>query len=79
MKIGQTPQKQNQLVNFMCSSSPDPEMWIIQGTLAWRTSPQEDRWGDSGEIQCRSNFLFTRGIRAVQGGPSWLLSSRAGY
>ncbi|KAF4380006.1 hypothetical protein G4B88_029998 [Cannabis sativa] len=22
-----------------CSSTPDPEMWIIQGTLAWRTSP----------------------------------------
>ncbi|KAH7571244.1 hypothetical protein JRO89_XS04G0006900 [Xanthoceras sorbifolium] len=20
-------------------SAPDPEMWIIQGTLAWRTSP----------------------------------------
>src|ERR1044072_1459217 len=71
----------------MCSSAPDPEMWIIQGTLAWRTSPvrtgvrnqtspQEDRWGDSGEIQCRSNFLFTRGIRAVRGGPPWLLSSR---
>uniref|UniRef100_A0A6N2KFV3 Uncharacterized protein ycf68 n=1 Tax=Salix viminalis TaxID=40686 RepID=A0A6N2KFV3_SALVM len=59
----------------MCSSAPDPEMWIIQGTLAWRTSP-EDRWGDSGEIQCRSNFLFTRGIRAVRGGPPWLLSSR---
>ncbi|KAK8516971.1 hypothetical protein V6N12_032171 [Hibiscus sabdariffa] len=62
----------------MCSSAPDPEMWIIQGTLAWctspvrtgvwnQTSPQEDRWGDSGEIQCRSNFLFTRGIWAVRG------------
>ncbi|CAH8349377.1 unnamed protein product [Eruca vesicaria subsp. sativa] len=53
----------------MCSSAPDPEMWIIQGTLAWRTPPVrtgEDRWGDSGEIQCRSNFLFTRGIRAVR-------------
>jgi len=71
----------------MCSSAPDPEMWIIQGTLAWRTppvrtgvwnqtSPQEDRWGDSGEIQCRSNFRFTRGIRAVRGGPPRLLSSR---
>ncbi|KAH0854180.1 LOW QUALITY PROTEIN: hypothetical protein HID58_090141, partial [Brassica napus] len=23
----------------MCSSAPDPEMWIIQGTLAWRTPP----------------------------------------
>ncbi|KAJ6949411.1 hypothetical protein NC651_003412 [Populus alba x Populus x berolinensis] len=23
----------------MCSSAPDPEMWIIQGTLAWHTSP----------------------------------------
>ncbi|KAI4351429.1 hypothetical protein L6164_005798 [Bauhinia variegata] len=63
----------------MCLSAPDPEMWIIQGTLAWRTSPVrngEDRWGDSGEIQCRSNFLFTRGIPTVQGGPLRLLSSR---
>uniref|UniRef100_A0A3Q7EW02 Uncharacterized protein n=1 Tax=Solanum lycopersicum TaxID=4081 RepID=A0A3Q7EW02_SOLLC len=63
----------------MCSSAPDPEMWIIQGTLAWRTLPVrtgEDRWGDSGEIQCRSNFRFTRGIRAVRGGPPRLLSSR---
>ncbi|KAK7366179.1 hypothetical protein VNO78_38364 [Psophocarpus tetragonolobus] len=33
-------------------------------------------WGDSGEIQCRSNFLFTRGIRAIRGGPPRLLSSR---
>ncbi|KAK9160978.1 hypothetical protein Syun_007319 [Stephania yunnanensis] len=60
----------------MCSSAPDPEMWIIQGTLAWRTPPiqiearnqnshQEDRWGDPGEIQCRSNFLFSRGIRVA--------------
>ncbi|KAH0854189.1 LOW QUALITY PROTEIN: hypothetical protein HID58_090135 [Brassica napus] len=59
--------------------TPDPEMWIIQGTLAWRTPPVrtgEDRWGDSGEIQCRSNFLFTRGIRAVRRGPPRLLSSR---
>ncbi|KAJ9548925.1 hypothetical protein OSB04_021468, partial [Centaurea solstitialis] len=53
----------------MCSSAPDSEMWIIQGTLAWRTPPVrtgEDRWGDSGEIQCRSNFRFTCGIRAVR-------------
>ncbi|KAF8106375.1 hypothetical protein N665_0142s0014 [Sinapis alba] len=28
----------------MCSSAPDPEMWIIQGTLAWH-----------GAIQVRSN------------------------
>ncbi|KAF7106918.1 hypothetical protein CFC21_107620, partial [Triticum aestivum] len=42
-----------------------------------QTSPQEDRWGDSGEIPCRSNFLFTRGIRAVRGGGAPpLLSSR---
>ncbi|KAL1120436.1 hypothetical protein V6Z11_D01G165400 [Gossypium hirsutum] len=41
----------------MSSSTPDPEMWIIQGTLAWRTSP----------IQCRSNFLFTHGICEVWG------------
>ncbi|PPD70866.1 hypothetical protein GOBAR_DD32253 [Gossypium barbadense] len=54
----------------MCLSAPDPEMWIIQGTLAWCTSPvrtEEDRWGDSGEMQCRSNFLFTRGIWASGG------------
>nr|ARO79320.1 hypothetical chloroplast RF68 [Gaultheria ciliisepala] len=30
----------------------------------------------NGEIQCRSNFRFTRGIRAVRGGPPRLLSSR---
>ncbi|KAL8138266.1 hypothetical protein V2J09_004267 [Rumex salicifolius] len=23
----------------MCPSAPDLEMWIIQGTLAWRTPP----------------------------------------
>ncbi|KAD7477231.1 hypothetical protein E3N88_00367 [Mikania micrantha] len=23
----------------MCSSAPDPKMWIIQGTLAWGTPP----------------------------------------
>ncbi|CAN1132449.1 hypothetical protein LINPERHAP2_LOCUS16302 [Linum perenne] len=23
----------------MCLSTPDPGMWVIQGTLAWRTSP----------------------------------------
>ncbi|KAL9411471.1 hypothetical protein AB3S75_045132 [Citrus x aurantiifolia] len=27
----------------MCSSAPDPEMWIIQGTLAWCTSPVRTR------------------------------------
>ncbi|KAK4723849.1 hypothetical protein R3W88_026628 [Solanum pinnatisectum] len=32
-------------------------MWIIQGTLEWRTPP----------IQCQSNFRFTRGIWAVWG------------
>ncbi|KAL4320485.1 hypothetical protein AHAS_Ahas14G0015200 [Arachis hypogaea] len=57
------------------SSVPDPEMWIIQGTLAWRTSP-DDRWDDSGEIQCRSNFLFTHGIWAVRERPPRLLFSR---
>ncbi|KAK8956965.1 hypothetical protein KSP39_PZI001132 [Platanthera zijinensis] len=50
-------------------------MLIIQGTLALRTPP-EDRWGDSGEIQWRSNFLFTHGIRVIRGGPPRLLSSR---
>uniref|UniRef100_A0A3Q7HMC7 Uncharacterized protein ycf68 n=1 Tax=Solanum lycopersicum TaxID=4081 RepID=A0A3Q7HMC7_SOLLC len=63
----------------MCSSAADSQMWIIQGTLAWRTPhvrtvvfnqppPQEDRLGDAGEIQCRSTFRFTPGIRAVRGG-----------
>ncbi|CAN6455160.1 unnamed protein product [Victoria cruziana] len=51
----------------MCSLAPDLEMWIIQGTLAWRTPPVRTG-SDSGEIQCRSNFLFTRGIWAVRGG-----------
>ncbi|PPD69991.1 hypothetical protein GOBAR_DD33128 [Gossypium barbadense] len=27
--------------SLMCSSVLDPEMWIIQGTLAWRTSPSK--------------------------------------
>ncbi|PHU15860.1 hypothetical protein BC332_17065 [Capsicum chinense] len=47
------------ITSLMFSLGPDPEMWIIQGTLAWHTSPiqigvwnqtpsQEDRWGDSG-------------------------------
>uniref|UniRef100_K4C0Z9 Ycf2 N-terminal domain-containing protein n=1 Tax=Solanum lycopersicum TaxID=4081 RepID=K4C0Z9_SOLLC len=28
----------------MCSSAPDPEMWIIQGTLAWdRTTDSEGK------------------------------------
>jgi len=47
--------------------------WTVQGTLAWRTSPiqtkvwnqtfpQEDRWGNWGELQYRSNFLFNHGI-----------------
>ncbi|GFQ00246.1 uncharacterized protein ycf68 [Phtheirospermum japonicum] len=30
----------------MCSSVPDPQMWIIQGTLAWRID---------GAIRLRSN------------------------
>ena len=28
-----------------------------------------DRWGDSGEIYWRFNLPFTRGIRAIRGGP----------
>nr|YP_008577539.1 hypothetical protein EERY_CP_p070 [Eucalyptus erythrocorys]YP_008577552.1 hypothetical protein EERY_CP_p084 [Eucalyptus erythrocorys]AGC58948.1 hypothetical protein EERY_CP_p070 [Eucalyptus erythrocorys]AGC58961.1 hypothetical protein EERY_CP_p084 [Eucalyptus erythrocorys] len=46
----------------MCSSAPDPEMWIIQGTLAWRTSPVRTGFetkpllrGIDGAIQVRSN------------------------
>ena len=44
-------------------------MWIIQGTLAWhtspvqteiwnQTSPQKDRWGDLGEIQLGLALAF---------------------
>ncbi|KAI3884862.1 hypothetical protein MKX03_011717 [Papaver bracteatum] len=45
----------------MCSSAPDPEMWIIQGTLAWRTPIQLSihSWDPGGP-----------------GGPPRLLSSR---
>ncbi|KAB2084470.1 hypothetical protein ES319_A05G336100v1 [Gossypium barbadense] len=45
----------------ICSSTPDPEMWIIQGTLAWHTSPVQTgiqlllRRID-GAIQVRSNI-----------------------
>jgi F0F1-type ATP synthase membrane subunit a len=50
---------------------------FIFATLAgaYIDESMEDRWGDSSEIQCRSNFPFTRGIRAFRGGPPWLLSS----
>ncbi|CAA6675651.1 unnamed protein product [Spirodela intermedia] len=52
----------------MCSSAPDPEMWIIQGTLAWRTPP------------VRSNVdptLYSLvGSGRSGGGPTRLLSSR---
>ena len=65
-----------QMNSSMCLLAPNPEMWIIQGMLAWhtphvqirvwnQTSPQEDRWGNLNEIQCRSNFLFICGIWAV--------------
>ena len=46
----------------MCSSAPDPEMWIIQGTLAWRTSSVRTGFETKpllrridGAIQVRSN------------------------
>ncbi|KAK9663251.1 hypothetical protein RND81_O302000, partial [Saponaria officinalis] len=29
----------NHMDSSMCPSAPDLEMWIIQGTLAWRTPP----------------------------------------
>jgi hypothetical protein len=40
---------------------------------------QDIIWGDSGEIQCRSNFLFNHGIRVVRGGPPRLPKSRIGW
>ncbi|KAL0352170.1 UNVERIFIED_CONTAM: protein PHLOEM PROTEIN 2-LIKE A10 [Sesamum calycinum] len=51
--------------------APNPKMWIIQCTLAWRTpvrtrvwnqtSPQEDRWGNSvyGELSLKHRFRFS--------------------
>jgi hypothetical protein len=49
----------------MCSSASDPKMWIIQGTLAWRTPP-ENLFSEfetklllrriDGAIQVRSNM-----------------------
>ncbi|KAK8637663.1 hypothetical protein V6N13_136135 [Hibiscus sabdariffa] len=35
------------------ASAPDPEMWIIQGTLAWRTSPVR-----TGEVFGRTRYLY---------------------
>ncbi|GKE17354.1 hypothetical protein Tco_1424931 [Tanacetum coccineum] len=51
----------------MCSSAPDPEMWIIQVTLAWRTPPVR-----TGIISQRLPSVGRRGNRhhlesAVQG------------
>ncbi|KAM0932053.1 hypothetical protein DsansV1_C62g0268611 [Dioscorea sansibarensis] len=50
----------------MCSSAPDPGMWIIQGTLAWRTPPVESEFETKlllrridGAIQVRSNVDLT--------------------
>ena len=52
----------------MCSWASDLEIWVIQGTLTWCTPPiqikvwnqtfQNDKWGNSSETQCRSNFLW---------------------
>nr|GMD03747.1 Ycf68 [Ipomoea batatas] len=44
----------------MCSSAPDPEMWIIQGTLAWRID---------GAIRVRSNVDPTFDHSWDPGGP----------
>ncbi|KAI9092923.1 hypothetical protein K1719_027446 [Acacia pycnantha] len=39
----------------MCSSAPDPEMRIIQGTLAWRTSPVRTVYG---QLSLEHRFRF---------------------
>ncbi|PPD66780.1 hypothetical protein GOBAR_DD36341 [Gossypium barbadense] len=44
----------------ICSSTPDPEMWIIQGTLAWHTSP----------VQTGIQLLLRRIDGAIQDGPA---------
>ncbi|KAL5979489.1 hypothetical protein ACLOJK_019393 [Asimina triloba] len=41
---------------------------IVRTRVSNQTSPLEDRWGDSGEIQGRFNLLFTPGIRVIQEG-----------
>ncbi|KAK8483996.1 hypothetical protein V6N11_058255 [Hibiscus sabdariffa] len=40
----------------MCSSAPDPEMWIIQGTLAWRTSPVRTGEGGGNKHTWRAQY-----------------------
>ncbi|CAI8583167.1 unnamed protein product [Vicia faba] len=72
---GDKPEEGEDDVKSSCPLALGDTRVTMDGTKD-RDPAREDRWGDSGEIQCRSNFLFTRGIRAVQGGPSWRLSSR---
>ncbi|KAG9438674.1 hypothetical protein H6P81_021394 [Aristolochia fimbriata] len=55
----------------MCSSAPDPEMWIIQGTVAWRTPPVR--------TEVRSNVdptFYSLVGSGRSGGPPWLPLSR---
>ncbi|KAK8302915.1 hypothetical protein V6Z11_D04G116800 [Gossypium hirsutum] len=60
----------------MCSSAPGPEMWIIQGTLAW---PKLLLRRIDGAIQVRSNvdptFYSLVGSGRSGGGPPRYLSS----
>ncbi|KAG5606018.1 hypothetical protein H5410_027510 [Solanum commersonii] len=47
----------------MCSSVHDLEMWIIQGTLAWRILLAQPGWGDSVRSNVDPTFDSLRGIR----------------
>ncbi|KAI4364629.1 hypothetical protein MLD38_020694 [Melastoma candidum] len=74
------------MYSSMCSSAPDPEMWIIQGTLAWRTSPIRTEFETKpilrridGAIQVRSNVdptFYSLVESGRPGGTPLLLSSR---
>jgi hypothetical protein len=62
----------------MCSSAPDLKMWIIQGTLAWRTPVWIGVWKKlllrriDGVIQVRSHGVIQVRSHVALGG-SWRL------
>ncbi|KAL8170485.1 hypothetical protein V2J09_022289 [Rumex salicifolius] len=55
----------------MCLSAPDLEMWIIQGTLAWRTPPV--RTG----LSLEHRFRF--GLNGKNGAPNNASSQTKNY
>ena len=57
-------------VSFLCTWHPFVSLYPFV------PSPHEDGGSDLNEIQYRSKFLFTLGIRSTWWGPSWHLFSR---